>query len=124
MLINDYINGLKLIWNQMCGIGMNVGDSDLADALIMCLNPKFNAILASLTSHTNEPSLEVVMDILRDEEARMEMYGEKGLSSGAFFAGGKQAGAELVCWNCQKRGITSMTAKRIGNPKMEMRTPR
>src|SRR5260370_20723 len=50
MLIHDYIQGLEAIWNQMCRIGMNVEDSDLADTLIICLNSKFNAIASSLTS--------------------------------------------------------------------------
>ncbi len=104
MLISDYINGLEMIWNQMHGIGMNVDDSDLADALIMCLNPRFNAISASLTSHANEPSSEEVMDILRDEEARMEMNGEKGPSPGAFIAGGKRAKVRAKCWNCHQEG--------------------
>ncbi len=55
MLIHDYIQGLEAIWNQMCGIGMNVEDSDLADTLIMCLNSKFNGIASSLTSQGLEP---------------------------------------------------------------------
>ena len=104
MPISNYINGLEMIWNQMHGIGMNVDNLDLADALIMCLNPRFNAILASLTSHANEPSSEEVMDILRDEEARMEMNGEKGPPPGAFIAGGKQAKVRPKCWNCHQEG--------------------
>ena len=50
MLIDVYIQGLEVIWNQMCRIGMNAEDSNLADTLIMCLNSKFNGIASSLTS--------------------------------------------------------------------------
>ncbi len=57
MLIHDYIQGLEAIWNQMCGIGMNVEDSDLANTLIMCLNSKFNSIASSLTSQGSEPEV-------------------------------------------------------------------
>ncbi len=50
MLINDYIQGLEMIWNQMHGIRMNVADADLADALIMNLNLNLNSVASSLTS--------------------------------------------------------------------------
>jgi len=50
MPINDYIQGLEMIWNQMHGIRMNVADADLADALIMNLNLNLNSVASSLTS--------------------------------------------------------------------------
>ena len=50
MLIDDYIQGLEMIWNQMHGIGMNVANADLADALIMNLNLNLNSVASSLTS--------------------------------------------------------------------------
>ena len=50
MPIDNYIQGLEMIWNQMCGIRMNVADADLADALIMNLNSNFNSVASSLTS--------------------------------------------------------------------------
>src|SRR5260370_32757697 len=104
MLIHDYIQGLEMIWNQMCRIGMNVEDSDLANTLIMCLNSKFNSIASSLTSQGSELEVVEVMDILQDEEVRLGMSGNQGEPPKAFIARRRQTGDRPVCWNCNKVG--------------------
>src|SRR6266850_1331896 len=101
MLINDYIQGLEAIWNQMCRIGMNVEDSNLANTLIMCLNSKFSSIASSLTSQGLEPEVAEVRDILWDEEARLGMSGQ-GEPPQAFIAKRRWTRGRPVCWNCNK----------------------
>ena len=104
MPIDEYIQGLEAIWNQMRGIGMSITDSDLADALIMNLNSNFNSLASSLTSRGSEPEVAEVMDVLRDEEARLGMNGDQGESPKAFNAGRRRPGDKPVCWNCNKEG--------------------
>src|SRR5260370_26669836 len=87
MPIDEYIQGLEVIWNQMHGIRMSITDSDLADALIMNLNSNFNSIASSLTSRGSEPTVGEVMDVLRDEEARLGMNGDQGEPPKAFNVG-------------------------------------